>query len=489
MAKTTVSFVCNACGASHFRWAGRCGTCGAWNTLEESAQIATPKRGISSVKTSAGSAALTPTPVSELKSRSVNRVQLGSAELNRVLGGGIVPGSVILLGGEPGIGKSTLLLQVSGEVADGPSGRSVLYVSGEESTEQIGLRAERLGISAESLLLLPATDTDAIIQTIIASQPGLVIIDSIQTMATDQFSSGPGSLTQVRESAARLQTVAKSTGVPIVLVGHVTKDGHVAGPKLLEHLVDAVLYLEGEKWHGHRLVRGVKNRFGATDEVGVLEMTERGLQDVTDPAGVFLSETSAGTAGTAITATLEGTRSLLVEVQALAVETSFGYPKRTAAGTDLNKLQLLIAVLTKQAGLKLASSDVYVNVSGGYKLGEPAGDLAVALAVAGAVRNQALAAGTVVLGEVGLSGELRPVTGIAKRLEEAKRSGMRQAIIPRRGQPAKLPRGLAVTAVSTLSEAVACLEPAKVAQPASKGINYSANPSNSKSRPQEVHAN
>ncbi len=486
MPKTTIAYVCNACGASHSRWAGRCATCGAWNTLEETASVAPPKRGARfSPSGSNGSAALEPTPISALKAHTVRRIQLQSAELNRVLGGGIVPGSVVLLGGEPGIGKSTLLLQVSGEVA---ADRPVLYVSGEESAEQIGLRAERLGISADQLLLLSATDTDAVIQTVIARQPGLVIIDSIQTMATEQFSSGPGSLTQVRESAARLQTVAKSQNVPIILVGHVTKDGTVAGPKLLEHLVDAVLYLEGEKWHGHRLVRGVKNRFGATDEVGVLEMTEGGLRDVTDPAGVFLSEGTAGTPGTAVTATLEGTRSLLVEVQALAVDSSFGYPKRTASGADLNKLQLLIAVLTKQAGLKLASSDVYLNVSGGYRLGEPAADLAIALAVAGAVRNQKLKPGTVVLGEVGLSGELRPVTGIGKRLEEARRSGMTAAIIPYRGQPEQLPRGLEVTAVKNVAEAVAQLEPAQARQPQPANARPSVHPAASPAK-EESYAN
>ena len=354
----------------------------------------------------------------------------------------------MLVGGEPGIGKSTLLLQVSGEVA---ANGSVLYISGEESAEQISLRAERLGVTSEQLELLCAADTERVIQTILDRQPSLVIIDSIQTLSTDRFASGPGSIVQVRESAARLQTVAKTHGVPIVIVGHVTKEGSIAGPKVLEHVVDTVLYLEGERFHGFRLLRGVKNRFGPTDEVGVLAMEESGLTDVPNPVGAFVDQATRGAVGTAITASLEGTRTLLVELQALAAETSFGYPKRTSSGFDLNKLQLLVAVLSKHAGLKLASSDIYFNVSGGYRLAEPAGDLAASLAIASASRGQALAPDTIIIGEVGLSGEVRGVRDLGKRLAEAKRAGFTKAIVPKQSLKAG---SMPVKAVATIGEAV-----------------------------------
>ena len=448
MPKTAVAYVCAECGASHSKWAGRCSECGAWNSLEETAVAKGPAKGFAPATVTA----LETQPITRLGSGQVSRFATGSAEFDRVLGGGIVPGSIMLLGGEPGIGKSTLLLQISGNVA---AGGKVLYVSGEESADQIGLRASRLGVAEESLLLVGATDVEAIAATVVAERPRLAIIDSIQTMSTDRFSSGPGSITQVRECAARLQAVAKAHQVPLMLVGHVTKEGQVAGPKVLEHLVDTVLYLEGEKFHGFRLLRGAKNRFGPTEEVGVFRMEENGLQDVANPAAAFVDGATAGAPGTAVTASMEGTRVLLIEVQALTVETAFGYPKRTSAGFDPNKLSLLIAVLQKRAGLKLASSDVYLNVSGGYRLQEPANDLAVALAVAGAVRNQALPADTVAIGEVGLSGEVRPVTGLQRRLEEAVRGGVKQAVVPR--QTGKAPRGLKLIPVTTVAEAVQSL--------------------------------
>lgn len=446
MPKTQTSYVCSACGTSHPKWAGRCPSCGAWNTLEEAAAVSPAQAG-----RFAETRLLTAMPLTKIAVDEARRLSTGFAEVDRPLGGGIVPGSIILVGGEPGIGKSTLLLQVSGNLA---KDREVLYVSGEESPEQLALRAKRLGVVAPSLKILPATNSDNVARTLAETMPKLAIVDSIQTMSTDRFSSGPGSITQVRESAAQLQAVAKEHGVPVIIVGHVTKEGSIAGPKVLEHLVDVVLYLEGEKWHGYRLLRGAKNRFGPTDEVGVFTMDEQGLADVTDPAGVFVDEATTNKPGTAVTASLEGTRTLFVEVQALSVPTSFGYPKRTASGIDLNKLQLLIAVLSKHAGLKLASLDLYCNVSGGYQLREPGGDLAVALAIASAVQGKPVTAGTVVIGELGLSGEVRPVQRLAKRLEEAARTGFRRAIVPRQSMPKKLPTKFSCESVATVGEAV-----------------------------------
>lgn len=448
MPKVTVNYVCTECGAEHAKWAGRCGSCGAWNTLEEASRADRPP--------GTAVAALETTSLAEISAGTVTRLQTHSPEFNRVLGGGFVPGSVILLGGEPGIGKSTLLLQMCGGVAEsGP----VLYVSGEESQEQIGLRARRLGINHAATHLLAATDVDRIIQTIAETKPSLVIIDSIQTLFTERFQSGPGSLTQVRESAARLQVVAKRQAVPVVLVGHVTKDGSIAGPKVLEHLVDAVLNLEGDKYHGFRLLRGAKNRFGPTDEVGVFTMDEDGLQDVSDAAGMFAAGRSKPVAGTGLTASLEGSRVLMVELQALTVETSFGYPKRTANGFDLNKLQLLVAVLSRHAGLKLSTADVYFNVSSGYRVSEPAADLAAAVTIVSALQNRPMPAHSVVLGEVGLSGEVRPVQGLAKRLEEASRAGIKTALVPH--QAVKRQVGdIRIVPVRTVAEAVKAMQEA-----------------------------
>ena len=409
-----------------------------------------PKPGVGR-KISASREALPATPLKDISSGKVDRLATGSTEFDRVLGGGVVPGAVMLLGGEPGIGKSTLLLQTAAQLSQHGT---VLYVSGEESNEQIGLRAQRLKVNADSLSLVASTDADAVIQTILSAGPAAVIIDSIQTMATDQYASGAGSITQVREVATRLGAVAKSQRIPIILVGHVTKEGEVAGPKLLEHLVDTVLYLEGEKFHNQRLLRGAKNRFGPTDEVGVLEMEEEGLVDVSNPSAAFLGESESDRLGSAVCATLEGTRCLLTEVQALTVATSFGYPKRTASGFDLNKLHLLLAVLTRHAKLPVGTHDVYVGVSGGFRLSEPGADLAVALAAVSAVRGRPLKEQLAVVGECGLAGEIRPVAGVAKRIEEAKRAGFKEIIVPKRGLPKKLPTGITVTGVGRIEEAV-----------------------------------
>ncbi len=454
MPKTAIRYVCNECGTEQSKWAGRCGSCGAWNSLEETA-VAAPaaggRTGFGGNRAAAG-AAQTPEALPQPgRAGPAERRPTGSAEFDRVLGGGIVPGSVILLGGEPGIGKSTLLLQLAGAV--GKTG-SVLYVSGEESTEQIALRAGRLGMAADGLKILPVTQTEDVAATVAAATPNLVVVDSVQTLVTQQFSSGAGSVTQVREAAARLQAVAKSHRVPVILVGHVTKEGALAGPKVLEHVVDVVLYLEGERFHGHRLLRGAKNRFGPTDEVGVFEMGERGLADVSDPAGLFVDSETTGAAGTAVAAVLEGSRALLVEVQALAVPTSFGYPKRTASGYDLNKLHLLAAVLLRHAGIKVGALDLYLNVSGGYRLAEPAGDLAVAVSVAGAALDRPSVPRSVAIGEVGLSGELRPVMGLERRLHEAARAGVKLAVIPARAGKVAAPGGLTLKPAATVREAI-----------------------------------
>ena len=467
MPKTATKYICAECGAEHSKWSGRCGTCGAWNSLEETAVAVVPRAGLRSgsgfgAGSGATGAVQKPQPLPKPgRGRNVERRATGSAEFDRVLGGGIVPGSVILLGGEPGIGKSTLLLQLAGTIGAGSSGSgSVLYVSGEESTEQVALRAERLGVDGAGLNVLTATQTEDVAATIAAAAPDLVVVDSVQTLATAQFSSGAGSVTQVRESAARLQAVAKAHRVPVILVGHVTKEGALAGPKVLEHVVDVVLYLEGERFHGHRLLRGAKNRFGPTDEVGVFEMGEQGLADVADPAGLFVDSETADASGTAVAGVLEGSRALLVEVQALAVPTSFGYPKRTASGYDLNKLHLLAAVLMRHAGIKVGALDLYLNVSGGYRLQEPAGDLAVAVSVAGAALDRPAVARSVAIGEVGLSGELRPVMGIERRLTEAARAGVKLAVVPARslaGAKVTAPKGLTVKPAATVREAIKLL--------------------------------
>ncbi len=447
MPKIQTRYVCSQCATSHAKWAGRCSNCGAWNTLEEVASRAENVAGVAAAEP------VTATSVNQLVAQPHHRLATGSSEADRVFGGGIVAGSICLLGGEPGIGKSTLLLQLAGRIA---STRPTLYISGEESAEQISLRAKRLGIAQPQLLVAATSQIEQVVATIVAQQPALVVVDSVQTMSSHQYSSAAGSITQVREAAARLQVVAKEQGIPVVLVGHVTKEGEIAGPKVLEHLVDVVLYLEGERFHDFRLLRGAKNRFGPTDEVGVFRMEEGGLVDVTNPAAAFLDSRASDAAGTAVTATVEGTRALLLEVQALAVPSSFGYPKRTAGGIDLNKLQLLIAVLTKHGGLRLGESDLYGNVSNGYRLQEPAADLAVAMAVASAFINQSLPATTVVIGEVGLSGEVRPVRLLDKRLAEAARSGFTRAVVPK--QPhGKTPTGLQVVSVGTVAEALSAL--------------------------------
>jgi DNA repair protein RadA/Sms len=418
-----IFYVCQQCSAQSVRWAGRCSECGAWNSLVEAVEE-TPSaaRGARGARTPAAS-------LNSLHSGAFSRLVLEVGELNRALGGGIVPGSVVLLGGDPGIGKSTLLLQMSAEVAErfGP----VLYVSGEESPEQIKLRADRLGISSDRLLVLFETSVDEILTQVEAAAPRLIIIDSIQTMYLEGVPSASGSVTQVKECAMTLLRHAKSTGRSIFLVGHVTKEGAIAGPRVLEHIVDTVLYLEGERFQSFRVLRAVKNRFGSTNEVGVFEMRGEGLAEVSNPSAVLLEELPANADGSAVAVTLEGTRPLMVEVQALTSTTSFGLPRRTATGVELGRLLMLTAVLTKRVGLGLSNQDIYVNVVGGFRIGEPAADLAVCAAITSSYKERAIDPNLALVGEVGLSGELRRVREVERRVAEAASLGFRRCILPK----------------------------------------------------------
>lgn len=419
MAKSTTTYVCDNCGESTVTWAGRCEHCQEWNTLKAFRQPTTssPRAG-RAANLPPGQAESAPVTLAEISEQTNQRRQTNLAEFDRALGGGLVPGSVILLGGEPGIGKSTLLLQLASSQA------SALYVSGEESAEQIKLRASRLGQIRNDLKLMIATDTAQIADWLVKERPDLAIIDSIQTLYHPDFPSTPGSLVQVRESALCLQQLAKRLGITLILIGHVTKEGTVAGPRTLEHLVDVVLYLEGERQQPHRVLRSVKNRFGATNEIGIFEMTEGGMVDLTNPSKYFLAERQANSPGSVIAAALEGARPLLVEIQALTIKTNFGYPKRAASGLDLNRLNVLVAVLEKRAGLRLSDNDIYLNLIGGLRLNEPALDLPMAVAIVSAKLGKPVPADLALFGEIGLSGELRSVSGLVARQTEAERMGL-----------------------------------------------------------------
>lgn len=426
MAKSQVRFVCQQCGSVQSRWLGRCPECGEWNSLVETLLPAQKTR--TSRTPGSETSASAPQQLSEVSADGFERLSLGIGELDRVLGGGLVPGSLVLIGGDPGIGKSTLVLQACGHVARGKE--PVFYISGEESAQQIKSRASRLGIHGEGLYILAETNLDVVIQHIQQSQPQLAVIDSIQTVYVNELDSPAGSVSQVRECAARLMRLAKTQGIPILLVGHVTKTGVIAGPRVLEHTVDAVLYLEGDRFHIHRLLRCVKNRFGPASEVGVFEMQDTGMVEVTNPSQVFLAERLIPAAGSAIAVTMEGTRPLLVEIQALTSTTAFGNPRRTANGIDLNRLWLLVAVLSKRVGVRLFDQDVFVNVVGGFKVNEPAADLAVACAIHSSFRDVPIASDMALIGEVGLSGELRTVSQLETRIREAARLGFKRCLVP-----------------------------------------------------------
>lgn len=444
MAKQKTRYVCQSCGADFPRWSGRCDACGQWNTLvEEVVRQEAKGRG---ARASTGDAQVH--PITRVDAREDERLRTGLAELDRVLGGGIVPGSMILLGGDPGIGKSTLMMQL------GRGGARILYVSGEESLRQIKLRAERLGVSGEHFLVLAETNLEAILHAVDEQKPDLVVVDSIQTVYRPELESAPGSISQVRESTAVLLRHAKSVNIPMFVVGHVTKDGVIAGPRVLEHMVDTVLQFEGDHHHTYRIVRGLKNRFGSTNEIGIFEMREEGLREVANPSEVFLSDRTRGISGSCVSASIEGTRPLLIEVQALVTSSSYGVPQRTVSGLDGRRVSLLLAVLEKRYGLRIGQFDVFVNIAGGVRIDEPAVDLAVCAAVVSSARDAAVDHGTAVVGEVGLGGEVRSVGQVEKRVAEAEKLGFRRIIIPRGGLPGNRKRQIEVVEVDLLAEAM-----------------------------------
>ena len=448
MAKTRTVFVCQQCGCQQPRWVGRCPDCGEWDSLVEEVighERTAPPRGAGDAK---------PQPLSSVAPPEQPRLCTGIGELDRVLGGGLVAGSVVLIGGDPGIGKSTLLLQACHGLS--LQGRRALYVTGEESLMQIRLRADRLGLHADGVLVLAETNADAIAAQIEATGPDLAVVDSIQTVCRPEVSSAPGSVSQVRESAAQLVQLAKGTGVPLALIGHVTKQGAIAGPRVIEHMVDAVLYFEGDKLQSYRLLRAAKNRFGPTNELGVFEMRNSGLAEVSDLTDVFVSRRRGTAPGSVVVPCIEGTRTILVEVQALVSRANFGTPERKVSGLDRNRVAMLLAVLEKRTDLVLAGHDVFVNAVGGVRLVEPAADLAAAVAIASSFTDRPVRADLVAVGEVGLAGEVRGVSQIDARLSEAARLGWKQAIVPRDNARSIQRRfkGLEMTLVSTLAEAL-----------------------------------
>ncbi len=440
MAKTITAFTCNECGAESPKWLGRCPGCGEWNTLVEEVRERTP-----------GRRAPVGRPVRALADvglEEATRISTGLDEFDRVLGGGLVPGSLVLIGGEPGVGKSSLLLQSLGRMA--AEGRSVLLVAGEESPAQVRLRAQRLG-AVDGISILAETELETVCESIIATAPSVCVVDSIQTMHSADLSSAPGSVAQVREGADRLARVAKSHGVTIILVGHVTKEGSVAGPRVLEHLVDAVLQFEGDRYRFLRVLRSVKNRFGSTNEIGVFEMTGAGLEAVADPSAAFAGDGEPAP-GSVLLPAIEGTRPILLEVQALVADSDLAMPRRAATGFDRNRLSMIVAVLGRHAGVALGSSDIFVNVAGGVRVDEPAADLAVALAIVSAHRGRAARERLAVFGELGLTGKVRPVSHTAPRLAEARKLGVRELVVP-----AGTPSGSGVTlrASDTIAHALA----------------------------------
>jgi DNA repair protein RadA/Sms len=449
MAKEKTQFVCSACGGSTPRWLGRCPHCEAWNTLSEA--VVEASAGKNRFQALARSQSVT--TLSEIEAQDVARTPTGLDELDRVLGGGIVAGGVVLIGGDPGIGKSTLLLQA----VEALSHRmKVLYVTGEESAAQVALRAQRLGLAGTAVRVMAEISLERIMATLDAERPAFAVIDSIQTLYSEALSSAPGSVAQVRECAAQLTRLAKASGTTLVLVGHVTKDGALAGPRVLEHIVDTVLYFEGDTHSSHRLVRAIKNRFGAVNEIGVFAMTERGLKGVSNPSAIFLSTHAEPVPGACVLVTLEGTRPLLVELQAL-VDSGGPSPRRLSVGLERDRLAMLLAVLHRHAGVSCMDQDVFVNAVGGVHISEPAADLAVMLAIHSSLRGRALPAGFIAFGEVGLAGEVRPAPRGQERLKEAAKLGFRLAVVPKANAPKKPIEGLEVVAVERIEQAIAAV--------------------------------
>ena len=455
MAKEKTMYVCSACGYETPRWMGKCPGCGAWNTLEEQAPSVQQTAPVKAIKQRPGTGA-NAMRLDEIPEETALRASTGIGELDRVLGGGVVEGSLMLVGGDPGIGKSTLLLQASNHLAAG--GARVLYISGEESARQIKMRAKRLGVASDNLLILSENAMDAAEKRWEEIQPDYMIVDSIQTMYRPDMASAPGSVSQVRECASMLMRMAKTTGCAVFLVGHVTKEGSIAGPRVLEHMVDVVLYFEGDRQHEYRILRAVKNRFGSVNELGLFQMRESGMEPVENPSEMLLSARARDAAGSCVHCAIEGSRPMLVDVQALALQTAYGMPRRTTNGFDGGRLALLLAVLEKRAGVSLLNQDVYVNIAGGLALSEPAADLPLCAAVASSVRNTCIPADWAVMGEVGLAGEIRAIGQAERRLAECARLGFKTAVIPRENMKhLHAPQGMRVYGVETLAEAISIL--------------------------------
>lgn len=445
--------MCHECGYESPKWMGKCPGCGVWNKMVEEIEVTGSARRGAFAHSQGATTLPKPTPITSIEIGTEPRIKTDLNELNRVLGGGVVKGSLVLIGGDPGIGKSTLLLQVSSQLSQ--KGNKVLYISGEESLRQTKLRADRLGISSENLLVYAETNLDEINKNIVDTDPGVVIIDSIQTIFHPDVTSAPGSVSQVRECTAELMRIGKTKGIAIFIVGHVTKEGSIAGPRLLEHMVDTVLYFEGERHHTYRILRAVKNRFGSTNEMGIFEMKEFGLEEVENPSEIFLEERSRGAAGSTVVASMEGTRPVLVEIQALISPTSFGNPRRMATGIDHNRVPLLMAVLEKRVGMLLQNQDAYLKVAGGVKLDEPAVDLAIAVSIASSFRDKPTRATDCIIGEVGLTGEVRRVSRIEQRVQEAAKLGFERVILPANNLSGwKGPIGVKLIGVSSVNEAL-----------------------------------
>ena len=458
MAKSKYIYTCNQCGYESTKWNGKCPSCGAWNSFEEDIADISPAGGRSAASQEAApDLSDSILELEDIGADSDVRYDTGIGELNRVLGGGLVKGSLVLLGGEPGIGKSTILLQICQFLGED---HSVLYVSGEESARQIKLRAQRLGVDTENLYILTATDAEAVARTIASSAPDIAIIDSIQTMSIGRITSSPGSLTQVRECTNLFMHTAKNQEIPIIIVGHVNKDGAIAGPKVMEHIVDAVLNIEGERHQSYRILRAVKNRFGSTNEIGVFEMLDKGLREVANPSQMLLEGRPHNVSGTCVACVMEGSRPILAEVQALASKTGYAAPRRMATGFDFNRLNIIIAVLEKRLGVYMGTLDVYLNIVGGFRLDEPAGDLPVAMALYSGIMDKQIDEELIAFGEIGLGGEIRSVSHIAQRIREAERMGFKTCVVPKQSMSAVDPKeyDIEIIPASTLKQAFAVIK-------------------------------
>lgn len=457
MAKSRYIYTCNQCGYQSTKWNGKCPSCNAWNSFEE--EIAADSKSPSASAYSGNAPDLSDKilELNEIGTDTDVRYDTGLGELNRVLGGGLVKGSLVLLGGEPGIGKSTILLQICQFLGND---HSVLYISGEESARQIKLRAKRLGVDTENLYILTATDAEAVSQTIAGSMPDIAIIDSIQTMSISRIPSSPGSITQVRECTNLFMHTAKTLEIPLIIVGHVNKDGAIAGPKVMEHIVDTVLYFEGERHQSYRLLRAVKNRFGSTNEIGVFEMIDKGLKEVPNPSQLLLAGRPHNVSGTCVACVMEGSRPILAEVQALAAKTSYSAPRRMATGFDFNRLNIITAVLEKRLGIYMGSLDIYLNIVGGFRFDEPAGDLPVAMALFSGVMDKQIDEGLIAFGEIGLGGEVRSVSHIVQRIREAERMGFTTCVVPKQSMSEVDTKeyNIDIVPVSTLKQAFTAID-------------------------------